>query len=80
MKGASRYGYTHGIRPRRVDPIGQYGEELRPRGERYSLTFRRVRDRELEGGCDCRGGWEEFCDSRIWEEAGGAGRGAQPEG
>lgn len=66
LRGPSRYAYTHAIRPRRADPGGEWGEVLRPRGERYSLTFRTVRDIAGEGGCKCE--WGSWCDTRIAAE------------
>ncbi|CED84198.1 Uncharacterized conserved protein [Phaffia rhodozyma] len=64
MKGPSRYGYTHHIRPRKLDPLGEWGEILRQREERYSLTFRSVKTDEVRlKGCLCE--WDRFCDSRF---------------
>lgn len=62
LRGPSRYAYTHGIRPKKADQVGTYGEEVRPRADRYSLTFRTVR-KEEERTCDCR--WERWCDTRF---------------
>ena len=44
MRGPSRYGYTHGIKGRKHD---QDGARLVARQDRYSLTMRRIKLREL---------------------------------
>lgn len=62
LKGPSRYAYTHGIRPRRADPVGAFGETLRCRQDRYSLTFRTVL-KEEDRSCTCD--WPRWCDSRF---------------
>ncbi|KAK4222190.1 hypothetical protein QBC38DRAFT_490467 [Podospora fimiseda] len=62
MCGPARYGYTHGIKPRKTDLVG--GEVVMREG-RYSVTMRSVR-REEEVGCDC--GYPGVCDARIREE------------
>ncbi|KAK4113433.1 hypothetical protein N656DRAFT_707743 [Canariomyces notabilis] len=62
MTGASRYGYTHGIRPRKTDVID--GQTVRRQG-RYSITMRTVR-RGSEIGCQCE--FPGVCDARIREE------------
>ena len=62
LTGPSRYAFTHGIRPRRADPVGTYGETLRPRQDRYSLTFRTVLKGE-DRSCACE--WPRWCDSRF---------------
>ncbi|KAK4174242.1 hypothetical protein QBC36DRAFT_44358 [Triangularia setosa] len=62
MRGASRYGYTHGIRPRKTDVVD--GVMVR-REERYSITMRSVRRGE-EIGCDCP--FPGVCDARVRQE------------
>ncbi|GAB1315222.1 Fe2OG dioxygenase domain-containing protein [Madurella fahalii] len=62
MTGASRYGYTHGIRPRKTDVID--GQTVQRQG-RYSITMRTVR-RGNEIGCRCE--YPGVCDARIREE------------
>ncbi|KXX77797.1 Alkylated DNA repair protein alkB 8 [Madurella mycetomatis] len=62
MTGASRYGYTHGIRPRKTDVID--GRTVQRQG-RYSVTMRTVR-RGDEIGCECE--YPGVCDARIREE------------
>ncbi|KAJ3087559.1 Alkylated DNA repair protein alkB 8 [Quaeritorhiza haematococci] len=59
MTGASRYGYTHGIRGRRFDVVDGLTVE---RGTRVSLTFRKVRKRApgQVKTCGCR--WKDKCD------------------
>ncbi|KAL1311214.1 hypothetical protein AAFC00_001406 [Neodothiora populina] len=59
MKGASRYGYTHGIKGRRFD---QEGTSIVPRRDRYSVTMRRVKPAD-EVRCDCA--FPHVCDWRI---------------
>ncbi|SPQ20854.1 80ede754-d535-457b-8c1d-3add3071dc4a [Thermothielavioides terrestris] len=51
MTGASRYGYTHAIRPRKTD-VAADGATVVPRRDRYSVTMRKVR-RGAEVGCAC---------------------------
>ncbi|EAQ85679.1 hypothetical protein CHGG_06932 [Chaetomium globosum CBS 148.51] len=81
MTGAARYGYTHAIRPRKTDVIGDSGEAV-PRQGRYSITMRSVR-RGDEIGCDCA--FPGVCDARVREEmergggeSGGAAAARQP--
>ncbi|KAK0708843.1 hypothetical protein B0T21DRAFT_377056 [Apiosordaria backusii] len=62
MRGASRYGYTHGIRPRKTDVVD--GVTVRREG-RYSITMRSVRRGE-EIGCDCP--FPGVCDARVRKE------------
>ncbi|KAH6627214.1 hypothetical protein B0J18DRAFT_163563 [Chaetomium sp. MPI-SDFR-AT-0129] len=62
LTGPSRYGYTHGIRPRKTDIID--GQTV-PRQGRYSITMRSIR-RGDEIGCDCA--YPGVCDARIREE------------
>ncbi|KAG5959188.1 hypothetical protein E4U57_000846 [Claviceps arundinis] len=61
MSGQSRLHWTHGIRARKTDtlPDGQ----VRPRGERWSITFRWLREAEegREAACEC--GNERLCDT-----------------
>ncbi|KAG5953566.1 hypothetical protein E4U53_004785 [Claviceps sorghi] len=56
MSGPSRLHWTHGIRARKTDtlPDGQ----VRPRGDRWSITFRWLRG---EAACEC--GDERLCDT-----------------
>ncbi|KAK4200954.1 hypothetical protein QBC40DRAFT_279164 [Triangularia verruculosa] len=62
MRGASRYGYTHGIRPRKTDVVD--GTTVRRDG-RYSITMRSIR-RGKEIGCDCL--FPGVCDARVRQE------------
>lgn len=62
LTGPSRYGYTHGIRPRKTDVID--GQTV-PRQGRYSITMRSIR-RGDEIGCACA--YPGVCDARIREE------------
>ncbi|KAK3996590.1 hypothetical protein QBC44DRAFT_317186 [Cladorrhinum sp. PSN332] len=62
MTGPSRYGYTHGIKPRKTDIVG--GKVVLREG-RYSVTMRSVRRKE-EIGCDCP--YPGVCDAKIREE------------
>lgn len=58
MSGESRYNWTHGITPRKLDLIPtESGLSVRKRGTRTSFTFRKVR----KGECDCD--FLEMCDS-----------------
>lgn len=58
MSGESRYNWTHGITPRKLDLIPtESGLSVRKRGTRTSFTFRKVR----KGECDCN--FLEMCDS-----------------
>lgn len=63
LKGPARYAYTHGIRPKRADAVGAFGETLRPREDRYSLTFRTVVRDAADRVCACE--WPRWCDSRF---------------
>ncbi|KAK4186204.1 alkylated DNA repair protein alkB 8 [Podospora australis] len=69
MRGASRYGYTHGIRPRKTD-VAPDGSMVRREG-RYSITMRIVR-RGDEIRCRCA--WPGVCDARVREEGEAAAR------
>ncbi|KAK0672422.1 hypothetical protein QBC41DRAFT_25022 [Cercophora samala] len=62
MRGASRYGYTHGIRPRKTDVVD--GMTVKREG-RYSITMRSVRRGE-EIDCDCP--FPGVCDARVRQE------------
>lgn len=62
MRGASRWGFTHGIKGRRFD---QEGTRVVPRQDRYSVTMRRIKPIE-EVGCDCP--YPAVCDWRIRQE------------
>lgn len=64
MTGASRYGYTHGIRARKTDVVDG-GRAVVPRRGRYSVTMRSVR-RGADVGCACA--YPGVCDARIREE------------
>ncbi|AEO63649.1 uncharacterized protein THITE_2109182 [Thermothielavioides terrestris NRRL 8126] len=64
MTGASRYGYTHAIRPRKTD-VAADGTTVVPRRDRYSVTMRKVR-RGAEVGCACA--YPGVCDARIRAE------------
>lgn len=58
MSGESRYNWTHGITPRKLDLIQtESGLTVRKRHTRTSFTFRKVR----KGECNC--GFVEMCDS-----------------
>lgn len=58
MSGESRYNWTHGITPRKLDLIPtESGLSVRKRGTRTSFTFRKVR----KGECECK--FLEMCDS-----------------
>ncbi|KAL2257847.1 hypothetical protein VTK26DRAFT_9086 [Humicola hyalothermophila] len=70
MTGPSRYGYTHGIRPRKTDVVD--GRAV-PRRGRYSITMRTIR-RGDEIGCDCA--YPGVCDARIREEMAAAAEAA----
>ena len=59
MRGASRWGYTHGIKQRKFD---QEGYKVVPRKDRYSVTMRKVKPVE-DVGCGCP--YPEVCDWRI---------------
>lgn len=62
MTGPSRYGYTHGIKPRKTDIVDR---KVVLREGRYSVTMRSVRRTE-EIACDCA--YPGVCDARIREE------------
>lgn len=62
MTGASRFGFTHGIKGRSFD---QDGTRIVSRGDRYSVTMRRVKPLE-EVRCDCA--HPHVCDWRIRQE------------
>lgn len=58
MSGESRYNWTHGITPRKMDLVSAgSGLTVRKRETRVSFTFRKVR----EGECDCC--FVNMCDS-----------------
>ncbi|XP_055384619.1 alkylated DNA repair protein alkB homolog 8 [Condylostylus longicornis] len=61
MSGESRYEWTHGIKSRVMDIVTSDNGALkvRPRKQRTSLTFRKLRCTT----CDCA--FETFCDSKI---------------
>lgn len=60
MSKESRYGWTHGITPRKIDMINVVGSGLssRQRDVRVSLTFRTLK-RDPCSSC----GFPEFCDT-----------------
>ncbi|EGX91570.1 Oxoglutarate/iron-dependent oxygenase [Cordyceps militaris CM01] len=55
MRGDARLHWTHGIRARKTDTLG---EVRRPRGDRWSITYRWLR---AGGECEC--GDEALCDT-----------------
>lgn len=55
MTGESRLHWTHGIKKRKTDTL--VDGTVRPRGNRWSITYRWVRD----GECEC--GNVELCDT-----------------
>ncbi|KAG5979954.1 hypothetical protein E4U55_004543, partial [Claviceps digitariae] len=64
MSGQSRLHWTHGIRARKTDTM--LDGRVRPRGDRWSITFRWLRKAEGAGGegeaaCEC--GDERLCDT-----------------
>lgn len=60
MTEEARYGWTHGICPRRSDVIDtKNGSTIQERGIRVSFTFRKVRRSD-----DCRCNFREHCDAR----------------
>ncbi|XP_050098644.1 alkylated DNA repair protein alkB homolog 8 [Anopheles aquasalis] len=62
MSGESRYIWTHGITPRKLDTIlvpDGSGLTIRKRQRRISLTFRKLR---LSERCDCA--FSDCCDSK----------------
>lgn len=61
MTGASRYGFTHRIRPRKYDISNG---EVRQRQGRFSITMRSIKKGE-DVGCDCT--FHGVCDARIRE-------------
>ncbi|KFB50078.1 AGAP011900-PA-like protein [Anopheles sinensis] len=60
MSGESRYDWTHGITPRKMDTIPSVhgGLTVRRRTQRVSLTFRKLR---LTDVCDCK--FPKLCDT-----------------
>lgn len=62
MRGASRFGYTHGIKGRKFD---QQGTKVVAREDRYSVTMRKIKPAE-EVGCECS--FPHVCDWRIRSE------------
>ncbi|KAJ4159188.1 uncharacterized protein LMH87_008096 [Akanthomyces muscarius] len=59
MSGASRLHWTHGIRARKTDRLdGGDDETVRPRRDRWSITYRWLRD-----GAVCECGDERLCDT-----------------
>lgn len=60
MSGESRYAWTHGITPRKIDTVAtKDGLSTFTRGTRVSFTFRKV----LHGPCLCN--YKNLCDSHI---------------
>ncbi|KAG6008107.1 hypothetical protein E4U21_004989 [Claviceps maximensis] len=63
MSGQSRLHWTHGIRARKTDTLPD--GRVRPRGDRWSITFRWLREGGDEGNgeatCEC--GDERLCDT-----------------
>lgn len=60
MDGESRYDWTHGITPRKLDVIkGMNGLTINKRDVRVSYTFRKV---NMSGVCTCN--YRSKCDSR----------------
>ncbi|XP_017775978.1 PREDICTED: alkylated DNA repair protein alkB homolog 8 [Nicrophorus vespilloides] len=58
MNGESRYDWTHGITPRKLDVVpSEKGITANERGVRVSFTFRRIR----QGECECI--YKSLCDS-----------------
>ncbi|TPX16520.1 uncharacterized protein E0L32_003814 [Thyridium curvatum] len=58
LSGDARLHWTHSIRARKTDPLPGGGGGVRPRGHRWSITYRWIR----EGGeCEC--GNERLCDT-----------------
>ncbi|XP_055599137.1 alkylated DNA repair protein alkB homolog 8 [Uranotaenia lowii] len=64
MSGESRYGWTHGITPRKMDTI-KMGKSLsvRRRDVRVSFTFRKLND----GPCRCN--FHALCDTFLEEKS-----------
>ena len=58
MRGDARLHWTHGIRGRKTDTLPD--GTVRPRGTRWSITFRWRRE-----GSQCECGDERLCDSAI---------------
>lgn len=56
MSGDSRLHWTHGIRARKTDLLPD--ETVRPRGDRWSITYRWLREPAV---CEC--GNEKLCDT-----------------
>ena len=57
MTGESRYSWVHGISARKTDV---FDGELKKRGRRISITFRKV----LDAGAECRCKWVHCCESQ----------------
>ncbi|XP_065080263.1 alkylated DNA repair protein alkB homolog 8 [Ochlerotatus camptorhynchus] len=58
MSGESRYGWTHGITPRKMDTVRLNDSlTIRKREQRVSFTFRKLND----GPCRCR--FSSLCDT-----------------
>lgn len=55
MTGDARLHWTHGIKKRKTDTLAD--GTVRPRGDRWSITYRWLR----EGECEC--GDLELCDT-----------------
>lgn len=63
ISGESRYAWTHGITPRKIDIIAKSsGLSAVIRGTRISLTFRKI----LHGKCNCN--FKDYCDSHCDEK------------
>ncbi|KAJ6785534.1 hypothetical protein PWT90_03825 [Aphanocladium album] len=56
MSGDARLHWTHGIRPRKTDTLPD--ETVRPRRDRWSITYRWLRE-----GATCACGDEKLCDT-----------------
>lgn len=69
MSGESRYGWTHGITPRKFDIVtmADGGQRLTvaERTKRISMTFRKTMATETTG-CEC--GWPKLCDTAAMEK------------
>ncbi|XP_039282526.1 alkylated DNA repair protein alkB homolog 8 [Nilaparvata lugens] len=64
MDGEARYGWTHAIRPRKLDVIYATGPKVIERGLRISFTFRWLREEAV-----CRCSYRDLCDSQTAESA-----------